>query len=257
MLEVNTFSDETLTLHKHRLSKPSFDTLLNKSKRAYLVVLKPHWENNALNTFLGITIGKELWLFPGKVPHPNRGKIFDKIFATSWQKETLQTGAKIFVKIFATSKPSWNLPNWGKIFVKIFAILKPSWNLPNWGKNFCQNFCNLKAQLEHSKLEQFLRDKGGGFTKIARHFNIPSEIILPSGVFFPSGAFSIFGVPGITSGLMNFPNGALTRQRGQPHWNSGSLQHSPVKLYSWGRLWSMSPSSRQICQGNLSLHMDS
>jgi hypothetical protein len=25
---------------------------------------------------------------------------------------------------------------------------------PNWGKNFCQNFCNLKAQMEHSKLGQ-------------------------------------------------------------------------------------------------------
>jgi hypothetical protein len=40
MLEINAFYDETSTLHKHRLSKPSFDALLNKSKESKFGCLK-------------------------------------------------------------------------------------------------------------------------------------------------------------------------------------------------------------------------
>ena len=64
--------------------------------------------------------------------------------------------------------------------------------------------------MDRSKLGQFLRDKSGGFTKVARHFNIPSEIIFLSGAIFPSGIFSNFGGPKGHILSHGFPSGALT-----------------------------------------------
>jgi hypothetical protein len=92
IFEIDAFSDKTSTLHKPRLSKPSFDTLLNKSKRVDLVVLKRLWKNNTLNIFMAFTVGQEPLRFPrSESDTPNWGKNF--------------------VKIFAISR---NVPNWGK-----------------------------------------------------------------------------------------------------------------------------------------------
>jgi hypothetical protein len=44
---------------------------------------------------------------------------------------------------------------------------------PKLRQSFCQNFCNLK---KCPKLGQFLKDKGGGFTKVAYHFKSPVKV---------------------------------------------------------------------------------
>jgi len=64
--------------------------------------------------------------------------------------------------------------------------------------------------MECSKLGQFLKDQGGGFTKVAHYFNIPSGIIFLSGAIFPSGIFSNFGGPKGHILSHGFPSGALT-----------------------------------------------
>ena len=77
IFEINAFSDKISTLHKHRLSKPSFDALLNKSKENKFGCLKMTLEkNNALSIFLEIILGQEPQMSPGKDPTGKLGQNF-------------------------------------------------------------------------------------------------------------------------------------------------------------------------------------
>jgi hypothetical protein len=111
MLEINAFSDETSTLHKHRLSKPSFDALLDKSKESKFGCLKTTLEKQHSQYFSG---------------NHNR----ERTSNVPRKGSNIQTGAKFLAKFLRPHDKKTDIPNWGKIFVKTFAISR---NVPHWG----------------------------------------------------------------------------------------------------------------------------